>query len=152
MEPKIVTREAFTVVGLLYHGKAQEGEIPQLWRALGAREHEIRDVVSYRVSYGLSANMDKETGEFDYLAAFEAKAGEDIPEGMVAWRVPGGTYAAFGCTLPTIADVFHHAHGTWMPQSGYVCGDGPEFEVYGEQFDETDPESVFEVYFPIRKP
>jgi predicted transcriptional regulator YdeE len=118
MEPKIVSREPFTFVSMHYRGKAQEGEIAQLWGALAAREHEIGDVVSHRVSYGLSANMDEKTGDFDYLAAFEVQDAQDIREGMVAWKVPGGTYAVFGCTMATIADTFHHAHGAWLPQSG----------------------------------
>jgi predicted transcriptional regulator YdeE len=33
-----------------------------------------------------------------------------------------------------------------------VCGDGPEFEVYREQFDDTDPDSTLEIPIPIRKP
>jgi AraC family transcriptional regulator len=149
MEPKIINRTAFTVVGMHVHGKNEQNEIPRLWQVLGPRVEEIKNMVPASPAYGISANMDTATGEFDYVAGFEVSSVEGIPEGMVSWTIPGGKYAVFTCTLPTLGDTFRHAYQTWMPQAGYRPAGSPEFEVYDEHFDPQVPESEFEVYIPI---
>jgi AraC family transcriptional regulator len=150
MEPKIVSREAFTVVGMHYRGKNENNEIPQMWQAFGPRMPEIKHMVDQHVAYGISDNMDESTGEFDYIAGFQVKQVEAIPEGMVCWEVPGGSYAVFTCTLPTLGETFQHAYKTWLPQSGHQPTGGADFEIYDEKFDSQDPNSLFDVYIPIK--
>ena len=147
---KIVERGAFTVVGLKYRGKNENNEIPQLWRVLGLRTGEIENLADNTAAYGISANMDKESSEFDYIAGFEVSSTEGLPEGMVAFEVPGGRYAVFTTTLPKIGETFHNAYDTWLPQAGHRLTSGPEFELYDDQFDPQDPDSEFDLYIPIK--
>jgi AraC family transcriptional regulator len=150
MEPKIVSRPAFTVVGLKYRGKNENNEIPQLWQQLDPRAKEIKDMVGPPVAYGISANVDHATGEFDYVAGFEVSSAETVPEGMVSFEVPGGKYAVFTTTLPKIGETFHNAYHTWLPQAGCAPAGGPELELYDERFDPRDPSSTFDLYIPIK--
>ena len=150
MEPKSVHKDGFTVIGLKYHGKNENNEVPQLWGAFGARRDEIKNVVNGYVAYGISANMDAETGEFDYVAGFEVSNTENVPEGMVCFEVPGGRYAVFTTTLPKVGETFQYAYRTWLPQSDYQPAGSPDFELYGEYFDPRDPKSEFSVYIPIQ--
>jgi AraC family transcriptional regulator len=150
MEPKIVEREAFTVVGMRYHGKNEKGEIPQLWGVFGPRVQEIKDVCNHSVCYGISDNMDHTTGEFDYIAGLEVSAAEEVPKGMVCWEVPAGKYAVFATALPKIGETFMYAYKTWMPKSGHEATGGPDFELYDHNFDNQDPNSQFEVFIPIK--
>jgi len=149
MEPKIVSRPAFTVVGVKYHGQNENNEIPQMWQVFGPRMSEIKHVINTGICYGVCANADERTGEFDYIAGFEVESVAGIPEGMVSMEVPEATYAVFATTLPAIGETFHNAHHQWIPQSGYRPTGGPELEVYGEEFEPQDPASTFEVYIPI---
>ena len=87
MEPKIIERGAFTVVGLKYRGKNENNEIPQLWQALGPRTGEIEHLADDTAAYGINVNMDMATGEWDYIAGFEVSSPEDVPEGMVAFEM-----------------------------------------------------------------
>jgi AraC family transcriptional regulator len=151
MEPKIVHREAFTVIGMHYRGKNENNEIPQLWQALGPRFQALENVANQQVAYGISANMDEKTKEFDYVAGFEVSDPEDIPEGMVRWEVPAAEYVVFTTTLPAIGDTFHQAYDNWLPQSGYQPTGGPEFELYDERFDPQDPDSKFDLYIPVER-
>lgn len=150
MEPRIVDHAPFSVVGMKVRSKAGSSEIPQMWEALNPRVHEIQDRVGDDVAYGISTNMDEQTGEFDYIAGFEVSSVPKIPEGMIRFEVPGGKYAVFRTSLPRLGDTFLHAYRTWVPQSGYQLTGGPDFEVYGEEFDPQDPASEFDVYVPIR--
>lgn len=150
MEIKIVERSTFTVVGLKYRGKNENAEIPQLWQSLGPRSGEFENMADDTVAYGISANMDRESGEFDYVAGFEVSSAEQVPEGMVAFEVPAARYAVFSTTLPKVGETFHNAHNTWLPQAGLEPSGGPELELYDEQFDVQDPNSEFDLYIPIK--
>ena len=150
MEPKIVSREAFTVVGQKYRGKNEDNEIPQIWQAFMPRVPEIGHIVNPHVAYGICGNMDVDSGEFDYVAGFEVSNAEAVPEGLVSWEVPAAKYAVFSTTLPKIGETFEYAYKTWLPQSGYQPAGGPDVELYDEQFDPQDPNSKFDIYIPIK--
>jgi predicted transcriptional regulator YdeE len=150
MEIKVVERPAFTIVGLKYRGQAGSNAIPQLWQALGPRTGEIEGIADDTAAYGISANADMESGEFDYIAGFSVTSTEHVPEGMVAFEVPGGRYAVFATTLPQIGETFQNAYHTWLPQAGHQPTGGPEFELYDERFDPQDPDSEFDLYIPIQ--
>lgn len=151
MEPKIVSRPAFTVVGMKYHGKPEQNEISNLWSGFGPREGEIKHKADPHVCCGVMGNYDETSGEFDYVAGFEVESILDIPDGMVSWDVPEQTYAVFTCTLPTIGKAYDYVHNKWLPGSGYRHAAGPEFELYDEEFDPEDPKSEMYIYIPIDK-
>jgi predicted transcriptional regulator YdeE len=150
MEPKIARKEAFSIVGMHYRGNNAEGEIPQIWRKVGPRMSEIKNIVEHGAAYGVSDNMDQATGEFDYIAGFAVSDVKEVPEGMVNWQIPGGQYAVFRTTLPKLGDTFKYAYYEWLPKSEYEHRPGPDLELYDEAFDATDPNSEFEVYVPIQ--
>ncbi len=147
---RIVERSEFTVVGLRYRGRNENNEIPQMWEAFHPRISEIKSMVTDRLAYGISADMDQSTGEFDYIAGFEVSSAEEVPEGMVAFEVPGGKYAVFTTTLPKIGETFQNAYHAWLPEAGHQPTGGPEFELYDEQFDPQDPNSTFDLYIPVK--
>ena len=150
MEPRIVKRTAFTVVGRKYHGKNENREIPQMWDEFGPRMTEIKHVANPHVAYGVCDSLDSSSHEFDYIAGLEVSSTVEIPEGMVSWKIPEGKYAVFTCTLPTLGEAYQHAYHTWLPQSGHKRACGPEFEVYGDSFDPRDPGSEMDIYIPIK--
>ena len=152
MEPKIVSKPAFSVAGMLYHGKmGPSADIPQLWNVFGPRMHTIPHVVHPEVGFGMMDHFDEKTGEFDYVAACEVEPGAAAPEGMVRWDVPAQTYAVFTTTLQQIGAIFDEINNRWLPASGYSHAMSPEFEWYGPSFDPANPNSEMEIYIPISK-
>lgn len=151
MEPKIVRKEAFTVVGISTRAHLENNPIPQLWMELGPRAGEIQHFVQPGAAYGLTTSFEPETGEFDYVAGFGVERVEDLPQGMDSWDVPEATYAAFTCTLPTMPQAYQFAYHTWLPASGYQRAPGYEFEFYDEQFDAQDPDSEMQFFIPIER-
>jgi AraC family transcriptional regulator len=151
MEPKFVTKEAFSLVGMMYSGKPQGDDIPQLWRAFGARMGEVAGVVSPGDCYGATHSYDMDTGEMEYVAAMEVPADAPVPDGMVRVDVPAQTYAVFPCTLPAIQATFGQIYSEWLPASGYQRAPGSEFELYDGAFDPNDPASIFYAYIPVVK-
>lgn len=146
MEPKIVTKPPFTVVGLMYHGKNENNEIPQVWDKLNPRYREIENRTG--PAYGVCGDME-ENGRFHYLAGFEVTEVTELPAEMEKWTVPEQKYAVFPCSLKTIQETYRTIFETWLPQSGYVKADGPDFEFYGEEFDMATGEGMA-IYLPVK--
>lgn len=149
MKSNLVIRPSFTVVGMKYHGKNQNNEIPQLWGKFGPHMHEVNHVVHPGVAYGVLDNLDETTGEFDYMAACEVSGLSDRVNGMCMKVIPAQTYAVFPCTMATLRQTYDMIYGSWMPTSGYRHADGPELELYNERFDPMDVNSEMYVYIPV---
>ena len=118
---------------------------------IGIGAYVFTDRLGPMSDYGVMGNYDESTGAFDYVAGFPVGSAADIPEGMVSWAVPEQTYAVFKCTLPSIAETYQFIHGDWLRSSGYRHVDGPEFELYDEEFDPQVPESPIYIYIPVEK-
>ncbi len=151
MEPKIVSRPAFTVAGLVHRGAVDSEKIGALWGQFFARMGELQPVVEPDVAYGVMANYDEATGEFDYIAAAQVPEGKILPAGFVEVPVPASEWAVFTTTMPDLGQTYPYIYGTWLPKSGYQHRPAPEFELYGPSFDPANPACEFEIYIPIMK-
>ena len=155
MEPKILEKEAFVVVGLRrrFDDETKSG-IPALWGELLAR---LADIPHGRPgTYAVCLNPDPQQGVFDYVAGVEVARVDALPEGMVAETVPRQTYAVFTHRLrsrdvhadlqPTLRWIW----GTWLPSSRYEYTGGPDLERYAEDFDPNTPGASIEILVPVR--
>ena len=150
METKIVTKDAFSVIGLRYYGKNEHGEIPSLWGQLGPRTEDLPSDTPQSVAIGYCADMDpSEDGAFEYVAGYQVNADCPVPKGMVKRDVPSGRYVVLSCTLQTIHDTYDYAFQTWFPTSGHTKRAAADFELYDETFDGDDPTSLLYIYIPI---
>ena len=149
MEYKIVTKPAFTVVGLRYRGKNEHDEIKQMWGQFGPRIQEIQHRNPDPATYGVMYGYDEATGEFDYVAALHVDSASDLPERMVSIEISEAQYAVFTCTLPTLGPTYQAIH-QWLEQSEYAHAGTPEFEYYGEDFDPENLDSLMSVYIPVK--
>jgi len=147
-EPKIVSQEAFGVVGMLYHGKNQAGEIPAMWGRFGPHMGEIGGRVGLE-AYGICWMPDEE-GAFDYVAGLAVNSDRQVPEGMVYRQVQAGSFAVFPCTIPTVGQTYHHAYEEWLPASAYEYAGGADYELYPEGFGSADPNLQMFIYIPVR--
>ncbi len=150
MEPTIIKKPAFRVVGMQHRGTFSGGELPALWQKFGERMGEVEGVADGEYAYGLTTDMDMETREIEYMAGMAVERTASVPEGMGSVEVPEQTYATFTCTLPTLQTAYETFYGEWLPTSGYKRAYGPELELYGEDFDPQDETSQqMEICVPI---
>ncbi|MDZ4721983.1 MAG: GyrI-like domain-containing protein [Roseiflexaceae bacterium] len=149
MQPQIVTKPAFTVVGLLLHTTAKSPEIPKLWDQLVPRIDEIEYAIEPMVSYGLMDHFDMANNTLDYMAGNPVEKVVELPAGMSRWDVPASTYAVFETTLPTIGQTFDYIFSTWLPTSGYKQAAATYFERYGEDFSPANP--TLAIYIPVEQ-
>lgn len=157
MEPKIVTKEAFTVVGLPFMGLLSGGpfedgennnEIGHLWDELNARAAEIPDQTGPAIGLCFAPPNANEPW---YLAGLEVAGAAPVPPGMMSKTVPAQKWAAFECTLPTIGETYRYIAEEWQPRSGYTRAWAPDFELYGADWDMADMQhSKMYIYWPIQ--
>ena len=157
MDPKFVDLPAFTVVGL--SGRFVVGKtegIPALWGDLCGRWEQ--DGCAFpRVSYGLcydeSEGAEGEAVPFTYLAGFASEDAEKTPDGLEMRALPANHYAVFTHQGPVMAigETYGKIFGTWLPTSGYRRGEGPDFELYDERFDEKTMGGEVDIYLPVVK-
>lgn len=148
MQPQIISKPAFTVVGMKISTKPMSPEIPQLWERFAQRIDEVQETSEPHVSYGLMGKFDE---NMDYMAGVAADRTDDLPAGMTTWEVPAYTYAVFEATLPTLSEVFGQIYNQWIPASGYQPKMDVCFERYGEDFNPHDPNSKVSIYIPVEK-
>jgi len=93
MEPRILSRPAFTVAGLMHRGAVDGEKIAALWGQFGTRMGELQPVIEPDVTYGVMANYDEATGEFDYVAASQVSNADALPRGFVPVAFPASDWA-----------------------------------------------------------
>jgi AraC family transcriptional regulator len=157
MEPRIVTKPAFTVVGLPFTGFItnapleagnENNEIGKVWDEFNARMAEVKHVSG--PAYGLCFGMPNDKEPW-YIAGVEVARAEDVPAGMMSMTVPAQMYAVFPCTLGTLGATYRMITEQWQPRSGYEHADAPDFELYDQEFDPENPQQGrLSVYWPIR--
>ncbi|MDP4301517.1 GyrI-like domain-containing protein [Leptothrix discophora] len=150
IEPAIIQKPAFTVVGMAISTRALSGEIPALWGSFGPRIDEVADMAEPQVSYGIMENFDASQGTLDYMAAVSVTSTENAPLGMVTRTIAAQTYAVFQARLHGLGEAFGDIFNQWLPNAPYEQLAAPYFERYDESFDPGNAESVVEIYIPVK--
>ncbi len=147
VQPQIVNKQDFKVVGLRFRGNHDGGEIKALWDQFRERMEELQ-AADAGDAYGVMDNFDYEKGEYDYLAGLQVDTDEQAPEGMETWHVPAQNYAVFPTSVSSLMDAYE-ASESWFPTSNYRRAPGPEFERYGKDDNPADPDSPLRLYIPV---
>jgi predicted transcriptional regulator YdeE/DNA-binding transcriptional MerR regulator len=157
MEPKIVKKDGFTMVGLRYFGTNQNQEISRMWGQFNQRMEDMGGLPNDtgEAAIGLCITPEDAPVEdgFEYVAGLPVSKVGDVPEGFVVRGVPAYTYAVFTHKgdLASLAGTYEYIYETWLPQSGYQLAAKLDFEYYNEEFKDFAPDSVFYIYIPIEK-
>lgn len=158
MEPKIVELEGFTVVGMKYIGDNKNQEIAQLWGECnkqcgdGGKCGRHANAKPDSPCLGVCSMVPGEKEKFEYIVGVMVEKSDHAGEGYVTKAVPAQKYAVFTHkgSLETLKDTFSYAYSTWLPNSGYELGDGPDLEWYDERFKDFAPDSEFDIMIPIK--
>lgn len=152
MQPKIVNKPAFHVVGMCYHGMNQNQEIPAMWGEFLQRIDEIKRI-NPTLSYGVcSVPAGLPEGHFEYVAGVEVKEGAPVPEGMVLRSLPAMRYAVFAHrgSLEGLGRTYSNIQLVELPKADLkVLQPGLDMEVYTDEFKDNAPDSVMYIYIPV---
>ena len=155
LEPKIMVKDEFKVIGLEYYGDNQNNEIPELWGRFIERIGEVKNRIRPDRTLGLCEHVPTLTNEseFRYLACAEVDSLIHIPADFVGEIVPREQYAVFthkGPANDLLEQTYQYIHGNWFLTSGYEPTGSHDFELYDQRFT-NDKDSEMEIYIPVKK-
>lgn len=153
MQPKIVSRPEFTVVGYCYHGDNKNQEIAAMWGKFTQRMTEIQ-TNNERETFGVcTVPAGLPEGHFEYVAAMQVPDDAPVPEGMVKRTIPAYQYAVFEHVgeIDKLGETYRDIYQSWLPQAGLdPIEHGLDIEVYDEHFADFAPHSLFYIYVPVK--
>jgi AraC family transcriptional regulator len=157
MNYKIITKEAFKIVGVKEHYNMSVDEcfsaVPLFWQKT-LQSGVVPVIISFinQEPYGLLGVSTCMNGkDFDYYIA--AATDKDTPEELTEYIVPSCTWAVFECVgaMPSaIQELQKRIVTEWLPTSGYEYANAPDIEVYFEG-NQQSPDYRCEVWLPITR-
>lgn len=158
MEPRIETKDCQLVVGMAgSFGENAFHDIGKLWDRFNERQSEIDANVidgDYALGVCCASHPQIAKGEghtFIYMACRPVSSIGNIPEGMVAYKIPAARYAVFTHSGPlkNLPHTINYIWGTWLPKSEHGHADGPDFELYDDRFDAAASYGDIDIFVPI---
>ncbi|WP_167278637.1 AraC family transcriptional regulator [Paenibacillus lupini] len=154
-KPDIVELPAIRIIGYNYatnlNNELYFEEIPGFYGHFGSNEYFMRIPNKARpaFAYGISHSF-HEDGAFSFLIGEEVTAFAEVEEGFACFELPAGKYAAFrNSSMPELGqNTWKYIYGTWLPNSNYERGEGPDFEVT-DVMNSTPEKISMTVYIPI---
>jgi AraC family transcriptional regulator len=148
--PRMMEGKPLLVAGLSQRSSDNAG-MPAQWQRFVPYLGNIPGQVGRR-AYGVLYNGD-DSGNIDYMCGVEVKDFSDLPAGFASLRIPAQYYAVFPHRehISTIQSSWMAVFNEWIPESGHELADGPEFELYGEDFDGVKGVGTVEIWVPIKK-
>jgi len=154
-EPRVEKREAFLVAGVSVENTMEQEAMMGVWMKFLEIAEKIPTAIGdvyYGVNY-VTAGYDpmKETG-YGYMAATEIKSEEGLPEGLTVRKVPASMYLVFIHKGPVqeMMKTFQYIYEEYMPKAKYKALTSDTLEVYGEDFKEDSPDSMIEIWIPVK--
>ncbi len=152
MEPRIVIKPAFSVVGIWQNGNPSRSTVDRLWERLGERFPEIPGVDPDQ-GYGVHV---KRGNEEKYLAGLMVRKGipdGKLPEGMALLSLEAHAYAVFHYNgrLENMGATLEAIFLTWLPNSGYQTEADFYFEYFDDRFQPGSDDSSLFIYVPVRE-
>jgi AraC family transcriptional regulator len=151
LQPEIKSKPAFKVAGMVYAGKNEQGEIPQMWDRFMPRVGELVPDPTHFEAWGVARSLPEgsQIEGFEYLAGVEEQPGAAIPPDMAVWEIPALTYAVLPAKdVAGIGPVSQYFYQEWLPDSKEYEGDAPlMMECYPPTFSE---DLIIYLYFPVK--
>jgi predicted transcriptional regulator YdeE len=147
MDPKIVDRDAFKVMGVIGHFDSVAEDHTPLWEEDFMLFHDQIKSLSTGEGYYLGADHTK---PMDILAGMTVQDAADAPAGVEVREVPAAKYAVFECLFREIGSTYGYIWDEWLRTSAY------EQDMTKLGFDyfppaTTDGGSPMEIWLPIKK-
>jgi len=157
LQPRIKLLPSKRLIGKKLSMSFANNKTHELWKSFMPRRAEIKNATS-ELLFSLQVYPNSffahfsPLAEFEKWAAVEVDAFLDVPEGCESFVLSEGLYAVFlhKGGPATAQKTFNAIFETWLPGSEYQLDDRPHFELLGEKYSNTSPDSEEEVWIPIK--
>lgn len=150
-DPVIISMGELYLTGMEIRG-LDSNQIGKLWNSFRKRAAEMDRRRDRESVYYALIELTGTDWEVSYTACVEVSEAGRTPEGMVDKILPPTTYAVFSHkgTVARIQDTFQYIYSTWLPKSGKLRMNQPEFARYDHRYlGPLHKDSEFDIYIPI---
>jgi predicted transcriptional regulator YdeE len=149
LQPRIVYKAGFTVVGFAHEGDISERNNDTLWGALSEHYAEIPHA-DPDAGFGVYTRMGSEPR---YLAGLAVRENGTIPAGMTEQNFDAHIYAVFVHTGQTsgLRQTMEWILEGWLPDSAYERDGDYYFEYYDDRFQPGSRDSIVFLWVPVRE-
>jgi predicted transcriptional regulator YdeE len=149
MEPNIVHRKTFTVMGVVGHFQSAGENFGPLWQEYMAVHEQIEPLSAGGGHYGVYLGADH-SGPIDYLAGMAVRDEADAFEGVETRKVPEATFAVFECSFQELGPTYGYIWDEWLQSSTYAQDTSKlGFDYFAPGT--IDGESSIEIWFPVKE-
>jgi len=158
MTPEIRTLPEKLLIGKHLTMNLTGDRTPELWRSFMPQRKSITNAVSsdlYSMQvYGEAHDFKNfnPAATFEKWAAVEVPDFKNVPDGMETFVLKGGLYTVFQHRggPATGFKTFSYIFGEWLPASDYDLDARPHFELLGEKYNGSEPDSEEEIWIPVK--
>lgn len=149
--PRFEDGTAFLVAGLSERYSCEtSAAIPSQWQRFNDYFGKVPGQLG-NVAYGVCYNAD-DAGNIDYLCGVEVSDFSALPAELSRLRIAPQRYAVFSHRehISTIRRTWNTIWNQWLPASGQIPADAPNFERYDETFDPVSGMGGLEIWLPVK--
>jgi AraC family transcriptional regulator len=157
MTPTIQVIESKKLIGISQSMSLVNNKTAMLWQTFMPKRNEIKNafgehLISMQIYISEYFETFNSLKEFTKWACMEVSNFDIIPPTIKTFILPAGKYAVFNYKgLPSnAAPFFNYIFTEWIPNSIYELDNRPHFEILGEKYSNTSPDSEEEVWIPIK--
>ena len=147
MEPKIGSRDAFTVMGVAAQGDPSSMDYDKLWNQFMPYNEQVHEYSVEDAYYNVYFGTEKEN-VVEVIAGMSVADVEEVPEGLTVREVPAMNCAIFECKMKDIARTYEYIYDEWLPGSQYEHDAKPDFEHFPPDAESDD--SPVKIYVAIK--
>lgn len=158
-KPEIILLNKIHIIGYEYktnlNNEKYFEEIPGFYLDFGRNEYYLRipNKIVPNMSYGISTNF-HDSGHFSFIVGEAVQeSNTELENGFVNLEIPEGKYVEFKVngTTDSVQNTRRYIYGTWLLNSKYERGEGPDFEIT-DVLNSTFPnEMKMKIYIPIKE-
>jgi predicted transcriptional regulator YdeE len=123
MEPKIITRETFTVLGVQNRIDPMNTDYATIWEKQFMPHHDTIRALAVDPGYFGVYFGTEEPGEVDFIAGMSVGTVDTVPEGLVMRDVTATRYVVVECSMDTIGPTWGFIYGEWLAKSDTYAED-----------------------------
>ena len=149
MQPKIVQRGTFTVMGVVGHFASAAENFGPLWNEYMKYHDQIEQLGTSEGHYGVYLGADH-SKPIDYVAGMAVDTTEGGPDGTEVCEIPGAQYAVFSCEFKDIGPTYGYIWNEWLKASSFqqdTAKLGFDYFPPGT----TDGSSQIQIWFPVKE-
>jgi len=156
MQPKIIEKNRFTVIGMDCLTTTEDNEdhkvVQELWDEFRPRIDEVKNKKNPTRMVGIYKQRKNYPNRFAYIASVEVSTLSDIPKGMIPKIINGSKYAIFTYQgeLCDIDKTYDYIYDEWLPESDFDENkNGDNLEIFNINFPEENNSDV-DIYIAIK--